>query len=110
MGCGEDTMDAENRFDRVRAAIEQLGPADHVCTLYDQRDQEVAIAVSYVRAGLERSDLCVCVVDDGGKNILDALASEGIDTDAEMRKGRLVIFEKSLAQGLQTQDNLGELW
>jgi hypothetical protein len=102
-------MDAVSRFERVRAAIEQLGPADHVCTLYDQRDEEVAIAVSYVRAGLERSELCVCVVDDGGKNILDALASEGIDTGAEMRKGRLVIFEKPLAQGLQTQDMLGQI-
>src|SRR3984893_14402786 len=102
-------MDADNRFERVRAAIEQLGPADHVGTLYDQRDTEVAIAVSYVRAGLERSELCVCVVDDGGKKILDALASEGIDTGGEMRKGRLVIFEKPLAQGLQTQDMLGKI-
>jgi signal transduction histidine kinase len=102
-------MDANKRFERVRAAIEQLGPADHVCTLYDHRDEEVAIAVSYVRAGLKRSELCVCVVDDGGKNILDALASEGVDTDAEMRNGRLVIFEKPLAKGLQTRDMLGKI-
>jgi signal transduction histidine kinase len=102
-------MDADNRFERVRAAIEQLGPADHVCTLYDQRDEEVSIAVSYVRAGLERSELCVCVVDDGGTNILDALASEGVDTGSEMRRGRLVFFEKPLAQGLQTQDMLAKI-
>ena len=80
-------MHADNRFERVRAAMEQLGPADHVCTLYDQRDEEVAIAVSYIRAGLDRGELCVCVVDDGGESILDALASEGVDIDAEMRKG-----------------------
>ena len=102
-------MDADNRFERVRAAIEPLGPADHVCTLYDQRDEEVAIAVSYIRAGLDRGELCVCVVDDGGESILDALASEGVDIDAEMRKGRLVIFEKPLAQGLQTRDMLGKI-
>lgn len=102
-------MDAANRFERVRAAIEQLGPADHVCTLYDQRDEEVAIAVSYIRAGLDRGELCVCVVDDGGESILDALAAEGVDIDAQMRKGRLVIFEKPLAQGLQTRDMLGKI-
>ncbi|MEA2711994.1 MAG: hypothetical protein QOF78_4595 [Phycisphaerales bacterium] len=102
-------MAVRNRFERVRAAIAQLGPADHVCTLYDRRDEEVAIAVSYVHAGLERNELCVCVVDDGGKEILDALASEGINTRAEMRKGRLVIFEKPLAQGLRTQDMLGQI-
>ena len=92
-----------------RAAIEQLGPADHVCTLYDQRDEEVAIAVSYIRAGLDRGELCVCVVDDGGESILDGLASEGVNIDAEMRKGRLKIFEKPLAQGLQTRDMLGKI-
>ena len=102
-------MYADNRFERVRAAIEQLGPADHACTLYDQRDEELAIAVSYVRAGLERSELCVCVVDNGGERILEALASEGVDVDAALRTGRLVIFEKPLAQGLQTLDMLGEI-
>jgi signal transduction histidine kinase len=102
-------MDADNRLERVRAAIEQLGPTDHVCTLYDRRDEEVAIAVSYVRAGLARGELCVCVVDDGGQSILDALASEGVDTATEMRNGRLVIFEKPLAQGLRTQDMLGQI-
>jgi signal transduction histidine kinase len=102
-------MVPDNRFERVRAAIEQLGPADHVCTLYDQREEEMAITVSYVRAGLDRNELCVCVVDDGGTYILEALATEGIDTSAEMRKGRLVIFEKPLAQGLQTRDMLGKI-
>jgi signal transduction histidine kinase len=102
-------MDADSRFEQVRAAIAQIGPTDHVCTLYDQRDEEVAIAVSYVRAGLERGELCVCVVDDGGESIRDALASEGVDIDAEMRKGRLEFFEKPLAQGLQTRDMLRKI-
>jgi signal transduction histidine kinase len=102
-------MDAHSRFEHVRAAIEEIGPADHVCTLYQQRDEEVAIAVSYIRAGLDRGEFCVCVVDDGGESILDALASAGVDTDAEMRKGRLAFFEKPLAQGLQTVDMLGKI-
>ena len=102
-------MDSDNRFERVRAAIEQIGPADHVCALYDHRDQEVAIAVSYIRAGLDRGEFCVCVVDDGGESILNALASEGVDIDAEMRKGRLAFFEKPLAQGLQTLDMLAKI-
>jgi signal transduction histidine kinase len=101
-------VDAHKRVE-LRAAIEQLGAADHVCTLYENRDEEVAIAVSYIRAGLDRDELCVCVVDDGGESILAALASEGVDIDAEMRKGRLEIFEKPIAQGLQTRDMLGKI-
>ncbi len=60
-------MDTHGRFQQVRAVIEQIGPADHVCTLYEQRDEEVAIAVSYIRASLDRGELCVFVVDDGGE-------------------------------------------
>jgi signal transduction histidine kinase len=102
-------MDAVDRFEKIRAAIEQIGPADHVCTLYNQRDEEVAIAVSYVRAGLDRGELCVCVVDDGGDHIRDALTSEGVAVDVEIRKGRLIFFERPLAQGLQTRDMLGKI-
>src|ERR1700694_3258331 len=102
-------MDNDDRFEKVRAAIEQLGPADHVCTLYDRREEEVAFAVSYIRVGLERDELCVCVVDDGGESLLGELAPEAVDIDAEMRQGRLAIFEKPLAQGLRTQDMLGKI-
>jgi signal transduction histidine kinase len=49
------------------------------------------------------------VVDDGGESILAALASEGVDIDAEMRKGRLEFFEKPLAQGLRTRDMLRKI-
>ncbi len=102
-------MDAENRFEKVRTAIEQLGPADHACTLYDRLEEEVAIAASYIRIGLERGELCVCVADDGAESILDALKSEGIDVDAALRQGRLAVFEKPLAQNLQTRDMLGKI-
>jgi signal transduction histidine kinase len=74
--------------------------------LYEDRDAEVAIAASYIRAGLERGELCVCVVDDGGDRILDALTFEGVDVTEEMRKGRLSIFEKPLDHGLRTRDML----
>jgi signal transduction histidine kinase len=102
-------VDADNRFERIRAAIEQIGPADHVCTLYEEREEEVAIAVSYLRAGLDRGEFCVCVVDDGGESIRAALASAGVDIDAEIRKARLAFFEQPLAQGLQTRDMLGKI-
>jgi signal transduction histidine kinase len=101
-------MDPDS-LEKVRAAIERLGPAEHACTLYDRREEEVAIAASYIRVGLGRGELCVCVVDDGAESILDALASEGVDVDAELREGRLVVFEKPLAQEFQTRDMFGKI-
>jgi signal transduction histidine kinase len=92
-------MDAQHRPEAVRAAIEQLGPADHACTLYDRREDEVGIAVSYIRVGLERGERCVCVVDDGAESVLGALASEGIDVDSELRAGRLAVLVKPFQTG-----------
>ena len=102
-------MAANDRFDPVRAAIAQLGPTDHACTLYERREDEAAIAAWYIRAGLDRGELCVCVVDDGRESMLAALAGEGVDVAAEMSQGRLVIFENPLAQGFETQDMLAQI-
>jgi signal transduction histidine kinase len=95
------------RQQAICSAIELLGPADHVCTLYDRREEEVAIAVSFLRTGLQRGEQCVCVVDDGGASILGALGSAGVDVDTAMRESRLALLEKPLSQGLGPQQMLG---
>jgi signal transduction histidine kinase len=102
-------MDAEIRFEKVRAAIEQLGPTGHACTLYGRREEEVTMIASYVRAGLERGERCICIVDDGREPILEGLAAEGIDVAAELREGRLILFETRLARDLQTLDMVGQI-
>src|SRR5713226_9406502 len=102
-------MDTENRFEKVRAAIRKLDPGVHACTLYSERDEEVAMIASYVRVGLERGEMCVCVVDDGREPILEGLAAEGIDVAAELRDGRLILFERRLARDLQTLDMVGQI-
>src|SRR5258708_11122140 len=102
-------MDAENHLEKVPAAIEQLGPPDHACTLYDRREQEVTMIASYVRAGLERGERCVCVVDDGREPIVEGLVAEGIDVAAELREGRLILFERRLARDFQTLDMVGQI-
>ena len=100
-------MDVADRLEKIRSAIELLGPSEHVCTLYDRREEEVAIAVSFLRAGLERGEQCVCVVDDSRASILGALESEGVDVDAVIRQGRLAILEKPLSQGLGPEQMAG---
>jgi signal transduction histidine kinase len=100
---------ANDRFDPIRAAIAQLGPADHACTLYERREDEAAIAAWYIRAGLDRGEFCVCVVDDGRDRMLAAIAAEGVDVVAETRRGRLVMFENPLAQGFETQDMVAQI-
>lgn len=102
-------MDAENRLEKVRAAIERLSPCVHACAFYGERDEEAEMSAVYVRAGLARRELCVCIVDDGRERIIDALSSEGVEVEDELRKGRLVFFEKQLAQNLTVLDMLGKI-
>src|SRR5713101_482052 len=94
-------MREDERLSRIRAVIEQLGPTDHACILYDRLEEHVAIAASFLRAGLERGELCICVADEAGAAVLGELASEGVDIDAAMREARLVVFERPLDRGLQ---------
>ena len=100
----EDIMGAYGGIAGIRAAIAEIGPGDHVCAFYNDREEEVAMAASYIRIGLDRHDFCGCIVDDGKQRILDALESDGVDTGAETRNGRLEFFADPLAQGMQTQD------
>src|SRR5438309_10545470 len=93
-------MDVADRLEKIRSAIELLGPSEHVCTLYDRREEEVAIAVSFLRAGLERGEQCVCVVDDSRASILGVLEYEGVDVDAVISKGRLAILTEPLRKVL----------
>lgn len=94
-------MHEDERLGKIRAAIERLGPTDHVCILYDRPEEHLAIVVSFLRVGLERGELCIYVADEAGAAVLGELASEGVDVDAAMREARLVVFERPLDRGLQ---------
>jgi signal transduction histidine kinase len=102
-------MDAENRLEKIRTAVERLAPSDHAMSLYNSREEEMAAVASFVRTGLEHGEQCVCIVDDGGEVIRNALAAEGIDADAEVREGRLILFERRNARNLRTRDMGGRI-
>ena len=102
-------MDTENRFEKARKAVERLNPSVHACAFYGERGEEVTMAAAYVRAGLARDELCVCIVDDGRQLILDALSSEGVDTAVALRERRLLFFEKQRARQMTTLDMLGKI-
>ena len=101
-------MDAENRYEKVRAAIRLMERGAHACTLYDSRDAEAAMAGAYVSTGLERGERCVCILDDGEEIIAEGLAAEGVDVEAERKAGRLLFFHKP-GSNLATRDMDGQI-
>ena len=80
------------------AALEQLGPHDHLCCIYESQQEHFAVAISFIRIGLDRGEKCVYVADDGTLgDIREALQAEGIDVDRAVASNSLVSTTKEQA-------------
>src|ERR1700692_4920399 len=67
----------------------------HLCVIYETREQQLAVTVPFLKIGLERGDKCLYVADENtATSILDAMQSEGVDTDAAVKKGMLAVVNK----------------
>jgi len=47
------------------AALERLGPRDRLCSIYESQQEHFAVAVSFIRIGLDRGEKCVYIADNG---------------------------------------------
>src|SRR5258705_2067115 len=73
------------------AALEKLGPHDHLCSVYESRQEHFGVAISFLRIGLDRGEKCVYIADDGTLgDIHEALQTEGIDVDRAVASKSLV--------------------
>ncbi|MCK4660921.1 MAG: PAS domain S-box protein [Phycisphaerae bacterium] len=84
MGISADTALIEN--------LAQLTPRDHSCLICRTREEQLAVAVPFVRLGLERGEKCLCITTHSTKNaILEALPAGGIDVNAAVNSGALML-------------------
>jgi len=59
---------------------------DHVCTLYSNRDEQLAAAIDYIRGGLERGERCLYVCCEHSPDEFRAgLRAAGIDVEEPVR-------------------------
>jgi len=73
------------------AALERLGPRDHLCSIYESQQEHFAVAVSFIRIGLDRGEKCVYIADDGTLgDVREALQAEGVDVDRAVASNSLV--------------------
>ena len=79
------------------AALEQLGPHDHFCSIYESPDEHYAVAIPFIRIGLDRGEKCIYIADDGMVgDVRQAMQKEGIDVDraiASNAQARRPLFE-----------------
>jgi hypothetical protein len=72
-------------------ALEQLAPHEHLCSIYESSEEHFAVAIPFIRIGLDRGEKCIYIADDGTEAIVrDAMHAAGIDVDRgrSIRSGR----------------------
>ncbi len=77
------------------AALEQLRPHEHLCSIYESPEEHFAVAIPFVRIGLDRGEKCIYIADDGAEAVVrDAMATEGIDVERAIATHKLILAEK----------------
>src|SRR6476619_5863139 len=80
------------------AALEELGPHDHFCSIYENREEHYAVAIPFIRIGLDRGEKCIYIADDGMVgDVRQAMQKEGIDVERAIASNALVLATKEQA-------------
>lgn len=82
----------------LRAALEGLKPHDHLCLIYETREEWRRAVVPFITIGLKRGEKCVYIVDTStAGQVKGYLEQEGADAAAAEQKGQLVILSATEA-------------
>jgi signal transduction histidine kinase len=82
----------------LQTALEQLPPHAHLCSIYESAEEHFAVAMPFIRIGLDRGEKCIYIADDGTETVVrDAMSAEGIDVERAIATGRLVLESKAAA-------------
>ena len=72
-------METNTRHDTpLLTALEQLAPHDHLCSIYESPEEHFAVAIPFIRIGLDRGEKCIYIADDGTEPaVRDAMYAGG---------------------------------
>jgi signal transduction histidine kinase len=89
-------MEINTTYDTpLLTALERLGPHDHQSLIYESREDRFAVAIPFIRIGLDRGEKCIYIADDGMEAaIRNAMRAEGIDVERAVATSSLVIATK----------------
>jgi len=75
-------MDYANQSKNIQIeALEQLNVHDHICSIYETKEEQFSVIVPFIRIGLERGEKCIYVVNDNtAHEVQAAMQTSAIDT------------------------------
>jgi len=109
---GTSQVDREIRTEgRVPLGFGDLyaSAGDHIGHFYQSNEEEKNVLVSFVKAGIEAGDKCVCLMGAGSKHqeLRAALADAGIDVEQAVTSGQLT-FDEGKSQPEELKQMLAE--
>src|SRR5258708_23180444 len=94
-GAQSETFIPMNTTQALLAALEQVTPPGHLCSIYESAEEQLAVAVPFVRIGLERREKCIYIADDGTESALrEAMHADGIDVERAIATDSLILEKK----------------
>jgi transcriptional regulator with GAF, ATPase, and Fis domain len=95
-------------------ALEQIGPPDHLCSIYENQEEQFSVAIPFIHIGLDRGEKCIYIADDGTADIVrEAMHAEGIDVERAIASKALVLTTKEqtyLKRGCFNPDWMFTFW
>ncbi|WP_224332392.1 MEDS domain-containing protein [Haloprofundus halobius] len=104
-GTQRTVSDAQHGLKALRQSLAFTGPVeppsdhehtnDHLALIYENRDEQFAAVVPYIRQGLERGERCVYITNENSREtVVEAMQSRGIDVDDALESGALSIHDE----------------
>ncbi len=82
------------RSDLIRA-LSGLDVHDHLCLIYENREEQLAAVIPFIRMGLGRGEQCIYIIDENTQQVvLEAMRRDGIDVDSAIKSGALKVLTK----------------
>jgi signal transduction histidine kinase len=83
---------------KLLASLQQLGPHDHFCSIYENPEEHYAVAIPFMQMGLDRGEKCIYIADDGTMDdVRQRMQSQGIDVERATETNALVVEGKEQA-------------
>src|SRR6202035_205138 len=75
--------------------LAKLKHGDHICSIYENGAEQLAVAVRFIIDGFARGERCVYITDDRTiEEVVQALAAAGVDVAQERQRGALRLLTK----------------
>ncbi|HEX2961166.1 MAG TPA: MEDS domain-containing protein [Ignavibacteriales bacterium] len=85
-------------LEKVANAVKHVNVHDHICSIYESRDEQLAVIIPFIKYGLENNEKCLYVADENTVEEITGLLSDGIpELQSYMDKGALTIIDKKKA-------------